>query len=294
MTKLATIINFCTNDIRYLDRCIRAVAPFSAQLIIPICDHFFDGTPENHPLLEKIYTKYPKIDFIEYAFSLDEVYGTPAKLLPGSPGWAQHWHNTSRLIGTYFLKEEIEYVLFVDVDEIFSKAPCASFDAVRFATYWYFQTPYRRATVYPDGPLLVKRDKLVHEALLDEDERMGLLHRIDGTKEREYKVDGKPIVHHYSWVRSEEELQKKVATWGHHWERDWQLLLKEGKGDFVRGYTYEEAPLFWDPFEEALDLPNACPPFHNVKKVGPKDISRMELEQLALPAQNRNVTPFTK
>jgi len=38
------------------------------QNIVPVCDHFFDGSPENRPLLEKIYSAFPEILFIEYPF----------------------------------------------------------------------------------------------------------------------------------------------------------------------------------------------------------------------------------
>lgn len=278
---ISTLINFCTHDLRFLDRCIEGVRPFSSQIIIPVCDHFYNGTPENRPLLNQIYTKYPDIDFIEFAYTPDELYGTPAKIPPGSPGYAQHWHNTARLVGSYFLNDSIEWVLFVDVDEIFSSPPPpTSLDAVRFATYWYFKTATNRATVTPDGPLLVRREKLTHELLLDEDERMGLYYRIEGNKQREHLIDGKPIVHHYSWVRTAKEMEQKIATWGHHWERDWKTLLKEGEGDFVRGYTYEEGPLFWDPLSESIELPKAAPTT-NVRKVGPSVIRRLELETLA-------------
>ena len=39
----ATIINFCSNDYSYLRHCIDGVKPFSSQVIVPVCDHFFDG-----------------------------------------------------------------------------------------------------------------------------------------------------------------------------------------------------------------------------------------------------------
>jgi hypothetical protein len=280
MSKIATIINFCTYDLPYLDRCISAVTPFSDQILLPVCDHLFDGTPEDLSLLGRIYKKYPRIDFIEFAYSETEVYGTPSKLVPKSPWWARHWHNSARLIGTYFLRKEIDYLLFVDVDEIFEgdvrEIPFHEYAALRFATYWYFKSASRRATVTPDGPLLIAREQVDTERLLNEYERTGLFLLANGRKEREFLWEAKPLVHHYSWVRGERELVQKVRAWGHNWERKWEEQI-HGSEDFVRGYTYEEVEPFWDPLEETVILPSGRA--EPLARVTPKEIFRKEIAQ---------------
>lgn len=276
MTKLASIISFCTHDLRFLDRCIKSISLFSDQILIPVCDHFYNGKAEDLDLLQRIYAKYPEVDFIEFAYSETEVYGTPSRLVPYTPGWAQHWHSTARLIGTYFLKPEIDAVLFLDVDEIFEREPTlGNYDAIRFATYWYHKTADHVATTRPDGPLLVKREKLTHELLLNEDERCGMFEEIRGKKIRSFS-EKNPLVHHYSFVRTPSEMLAKVRSWGHHWERDWEKLIDE-EGDFVRGYTYEKREPYWDPLQEKIVLPEQkALPKH---RVSPKDIFRMELAQ---------------
>lgn len=294
MSKIGSVICFCSHDLRFLDKCIQSVQPFSDQILIPICDHFYNGEKENFALLQHIYQKYPTIDFIEFAYSTEEVYGTPAKLLPGTPQWAHQWHNTPRLISYFFLKEEIDWVLFLDVDEIFSanlkQIPFTDYAAIRFATYWYFQTADRCATVFPDGPLLVKRDKLCFHHLMDEHERMGHFFFIEGKKQRQYLFQEKPLVHHYSWVRTEEELRQKTKTWGHHWERDWEKLKKEHpKEDYVRQYTYTQVEPFWDPLVQKIETPgqevelfaHRKQQFPHVKRVTPKEIFRLEVAEMA-------------
>ena len=282
MTKIATVISFCTDDVRFLDRNIHAVRPFSSQIVIPVCDHFYNGKPEDLELLQKIYHKYPDVDFVEFAYSENEVYGTPAKLVPGSPDWAQHWHNSARLVGSYFLKPEIDYVLFVDTDEIFTadvrSIPFHEYEAIRFATYWYFKTASQCATVTPDGPLLIKKNHLSTQLLLNPHERMGMFEQINGRKEREFCVECKPIVHHYSWVRSPEEMLKKVRSWGHHWERDWEKLMKS-EGDFVRKYEYKEVKADWDPLAEEVTYPEIKETATRVNKVTPIQIFRMEISK---------------
>ncbi len=282
MTKIGTVISFCTHDVRFLDRNINAVRPFSSQIVIPVCDHFYNGKPEDLELLQKIYHNYPDVDFVEFAYSEDEVYGTPAKLVPGSPYWAQHWHNSARLVASYFLKPEIDYVLFVDTDEIFTAdvrtIPFHEYEAIRFATYWYFKTASQCATVTPDGPLLIKKSLLTTQLLLNPHERMGMFEQINGRKEREFCVDGKPIVHHYSWVRTPEEMLKKVRSWGHHWERDWEKLM-QSEGDFVRKYEYKEVEVDWDPLAEETTYPEIKNIFNNLAKVTPKQIFKMEIQK---------------
>lgn len=278
MTEIGAIISFCTNDLRFLDRCIRGARLFSSQIVIPVCDHFYNGEAEDPDLLGRVYAKYPDIDFVQFSYSADEVYGTPSKLVAGTPGWARHWHNSSRLIGTYFLHPSITHAAFLDADEIFSSSfEVGAYDAIRFASYWYFKSAVRAATVFPDGPLLIKRKHVTTELLLDEDERAGMFQKINGEKVREYLQEEKPLVHHYSWVRPRDEMLQKVRCWGHHWERDWEKLI-DRSDDFVRGYEYKNTPLFWDPLQEKIELPK-------VKKLAkitttPKEISRMEIKKI--------------
>lgn len=275
MSNVAAIVSFCTHDIRFFEKCISSLHPFCSQIIVPVCDHFYNGEPEDRILLERLYASYPGVTFVEFAYSETQVYGTPSRLVPGSPYWAQHWHNTSRLIGTYYLSEEIDCAIFCDIDEIFASTPeIAKEDAIRFATYWYDRRADMRATCYPDGPLLVKRSLLSDDVILNQDERMGMFHRIKGKKVQNWKKEGKPIVHHYSFVRTEEELKCKVRRWGHHWERDWWSLLQQ-EGDVVREYSYERADLFWNPLEASIRLSQErARPAHHLT---PQAFSRIQL-----------------
>ena len=209
---LATVISFCTNDYRFLKSCIDGVSSFSSQIVIPVCDHFFDGTLENLALLEKIYSDYPGVQFIEFAFDSEQLYGTFAKREPQSQEWGNHWHNTGRLIASYFINQEVEHLLFCDVDEVFDQKKMGSwlkefdwraYQAVRFSTYWYFRDACFQALSTPDGPLLLKKEIAEPKLLLHEDERMGIFLSIQGKKERlMHGLDGKPMVHHYSWVKT--------------------------------------------------------------------------------------------
>ena len=118
-----------------------------------------------------------------------------------------------------------------------------------------------RATTWPDAGLLIKKSALSPELILNPDERMGMLFGVEGKTERfVHGVDGLPMVHHYSWVRTKEEMLKKTRAWAHHWERDWAQLIEEefsrdfNGTDFVRKYDYVQVSNPYNPL--ALEKKN--------------------------------------
>lgn len=301
-SSIATVISFCTNDWRFLDKNIKEAKLFSKQIVIATCDHFFDGTLEDLALLEACYAKYPDCTFIEYQFDPQNPYGRAAPLAPDDLNAAHHWHNTARLVSFFGLLPEIDTVLFLDADEIMDGKrfgswmqtfPYQNFSALRFASYWYFRREHHLATTFPDTSLLAKRSVLASENLLDEDERMGCFLRIEGEKQQAIVgEDGLPLLHHFSWVRTQKELFKKTESWGHHWEREWAALIDEefaqdfSGRDFVRGYQYETATPFFSPL--ALEKPQLPPislathrsnlsRFSHVQAPTPQQIFRQDL-----------------
>jgi hypothetical protein len=274
--KIATIISYCTNDERFLDLCVEHARPFSSQLIITTSSHFFDGAPENREKLNRAYSNYQDCSFVEYAFDSEKPYGIYCPVKACDDDWIHYWHSTARYVGFHFLNEEIDHLLFLDVDEIvdtarfmewlsfFQKEP---FDAVRFYSYFYFRKASLRAKSFSLNALLVSRKALVNpEMILTVYERKGLFDAIAGKKcNYVLGLDDAPLVHHYSWVRSEEELQRKVKSWGHHYEKDWQALLKEefskefAGRDSLYGLEYEEVKALHDPLQ-ATALKSASKP----------------------------------
>lgn len=248
MHKIATLINFSSNEAAFLKPCLEEVLPFSAQVIVSVCDHFFDGVEENKELLSKIYAEFSNVQFIQFEFQKEKnLYGAHS---------AHFWHNLGRLLGFYHVNSEIEYLLFLDVDEIIERKrfeewlkdfPLNNYAALRLACYWYFRAEKYQAKYWEDTPLLAKKSVLNHDILMNGLERAGSYSQIYGKKERHIKgKDHLPMVHHYSWVRTKEQMLRKVVSWGHREERDWVALVEKefsapfkGK-DFVHGYEFTE------------------------------------------------------
>lgn len=280
--KFGTIINFCSNDYPFLRHCIDAIQPVSEQIIVPVCDHFFDGKKEDRETLEHIYAENRDTQFIEFPFDLEK-----------SSYSASYWHNLARMIGHFFLKKEIEYVLFLDSDEIADterliewqgKFPYCEYEALRLAGYWYFREARFQAMAWENTPLLVKREAVDGTLLMNPRERGGIFDCMQGLKkEKVLGLDAKPLFHHYSWVRTKEQLLRKVASWGHNWERNWtEEVEKEFSHpfngvDFVHGYEFIEVAPF-----VCIDLmkrPSRRSSSHitNVRQLSHKDVMKIDM-----------------
>lgn len=275
---ISTIVNFCSNESRFIKATLEQAQLFSQQVIIPVCDHFFDGTPENRPLLEQIYAAFPECLFIEYPYLPQKI---PKKIWKKVDP-AHFWHSLSRLIGFASLDEEVETVLFLDADEVpdgkkFAEwLDCSDYrhhTALKLSNYWYFREPSNQALRFEDSVVLAQKRALELDILLHKDERDAIYNLLPGPKRRHVAgSDGAPMFHHYSWVRTKDEMLQKVRTWGHKGDRDWTALVHEEfaapfRGtDFVHGYSYQSVkPCFDIRLEGTLFEPKGKPQVKRLK-----------------------------
>ncbi len=281
---IASIISFCSLDEHFLPYAIEAALPFSDQILISLCDHRFDGSKENN---QKYFETISECTFVEYAFS-DRLYGTEQFIDPGSLLYHHHWHNTSRLVPTYFLDSQIEWVLFLDADEIIDTDRFMQMtweeDVYRLASYWYFRETFLQATTWPDSAVLMPRQYVTPDTLLHPKERSGWIKSLGG-QNMVLGQDQKPLVHHYSWVRSKQEMLQKVNCWGHGSEDNWEALIEKemeqdfSGTDFVYGFDYKKVKPFIDPFKQKV-YPQGNPSV--VHRVTPKDIYNLEVQRCFL------------
>jgi hypothetical protein len=253
--KIATIINFCSNDYPFLEHAVRQAKRFSKQIIVPVCNHFYDGMVENREILRAAYAEHPECLFVEFEYNAEKnFYAAQGRRM---------WHSIARLIGFYFLDPDIEYVLFIDTDEIVDAQAFSAwvetreyqqYEAMRLACYWYFREPHLQAEATEDTPLLVCRAAWNPDLILHPWEREGGFALFKGKKIRGVKSEA-PMIHHYSWVRTREQMLRKAMSWGAHDEKDWATLIDEehsrlfNGSDFVHGYAFRKV----DPFVD-IDL----------------------------------------
>ena len=293
---LATIINYCTNDYRFLGKCLEEVHHFSDQVLIPVCDHFFDGTPENRKLLNHTYANFPNCQFIEFAYSPSKLYSPFLSYTLADEEWAHLWHSTSRYLGFLYLKPEIEHVLFLDSDEIPDGRRVAKwlqtntykqYNALYLFAYLYVLKSNLRAKKLQNLILFSRTSTLQTRYLLHPGERRSTyLFSPEPKKENVRGADHLPLFHHYSWVRTQEECDQKAATWAHRKEGGWLELIRQTfsgeKKFFGSTHEYEEiAEIYFDPL--SVSIPTNFlhkTSFPNVKKVTHEDIFQKEIEIL--------------
>ena len=292
-----TVISYCTNDYRFIGKCIAEAKKFSDHVVIPVCDHFFSGVPENRNLLNQTYAEHPDCTFVEFTFTPDRHYSPYCTHVPSDEGWTRLWHSTARYIGSLFLRDEIDYFFFLDCDEIPEGEKVAewlhageyrNYNALRLLGYYYALRCTLRAKKFQSLALLIRRSALEPRFFLQVDERHGLYQWISEPKKKEVRGGAKPFFHHYSWVRPQSECLHKADTWGHRTEENWETQIeksfeekkfKDLFGQIDLEFEEIENPYF-DPL--AVSLPTRAilkQEFPHVKRVTPRDIFQIEIEK---------------
>lgn len=233
-----TVISYCTNDYRFIRSNIEQCLKFSDKVIIPICDHFLDGTSENKDILQRTYElkNLGNVVFIEFEWNNQHP--------------SRYWHNMSRWLGN--MESESDYVLHLDADEIvdgdlmnqyLKTGDHLSYDVVSFECYWYFREPIYQAKKTEMAGSLIKKCIWTPNIAFTEAERWA--YRGTNLKYKEHCTHLDQVIsNHYSWVRTKEQMINKVKSWGHNKDKNWVELVEEefnrdfNGTDFVHGYSY--------------------------------------------------------
>jgi hypothetical protein len=145
---MTAILHFCTNDYRFLQRQIDELSLVCNQVIIPICDHFFNGEKENRELLSHAFQTFPKVQFLLFQYDAKRLYSPLLNRKPEDEDWATLWHSTSRYIGYLFSPPRAKYLLFIDADEIIEAKRFKSWLAktpLKENAYWFSSYCYTRS-----------------------------------------------------------------------------------------------------------------------------------------------------
>jgi hypothetical protein len=238
---ISTILQYSTIDYRFLKANLEQLSKFSDEIIVPICDHFFNGVPEDVELLQKTFELINSTpNCTGYLFEWQGLNANPG-----------YYHNLSRALGTSVAKGD--WLLFVDGDEIVDDSFKEWFEIKAQYTditywitcYWYFREPIYQSKSYEGCGLLIKRDKCNWNInVRDERQQFHVGPNFIHGGYNHILVDGKPMIHHFSWVRTKEEMLKKVHNWGHKNDTNWIDLVEEefsrpfSGTDFIHKYQY--------------------------------------------------------
>lgn len=242
---VTAVVQYSTMDLAFLTSNLRQLCRACDEIIVTMCDKLFSGEPENPDRIEatrRVVNIFPKVRLIKYPWE-------------GPKDNPAYYHTLGRAIGT--LNAKHDRILLVDADEIISDEfpqflednPDPS-KAYWFTCYWYFRDPRLQATKLESAGLLIAKKDCVWdlEARL---ERQQLFQKVwdegrltHGDLNPFFGRSGQPLMHHFSWVRSKEQMLAKVRNWGHKGDKDWVSLVEQEFSrpftgtDFVHGYSY--------------------------------------------------------
>lgn len=291
---LATVIHYCTNEYRFLKKVVEEAKLFSKKIIVVVCDHFFNGTPERRDLLHQTYCDFPECLFFEFSFSSQQIYNGLTGHSIGDPEWGFLWHSTSRYLAALFMPEDIEYALFIDSDEVLDGKRFAKwleqgtyqdYAAFRLVCYFYVLHANLRAKKVSNSGIMVAMKNLDRSLILNVQDRWGWFHGISGPKKLLLDEDLTPFVHHYSWVRSKEECFLKASTWGHRFDKEWDPLIEEmfqnpHVQDLLNlGVEFEKTDLYFDPLSVPSPVIAKNHQFNNVLKINESLARKKEIEK---------------
>lgn len=239
--KIKTIINYCTNDQRFINDSINSARSISDEIIVTYTSCFYNGEPENMDLIQITIDSNPDVNFVKIQYDENK---------------NQDWCCFSRIVGYNHTQNGEDYVLFLDSDEIIESELCYKFinsdefifgHDYKLENYFYFrETNYQAIQLEDSATLLYSKNLNINNVFPSD--RTSLFDNSLNLKHRHTTYKGQVLMHHYSWVRTKEQMIKKVKTWGHKNDRNWiELVEKEfshefNGTDFIHGYSYKILP----------------------------------------------------
>lgn len=232
---IEAVVLMCSNDHRFIDICLNQLKLCVNKIHVAYFSHFWNGEEENFNIINSA-VKNNKSDTCVF----NKIDWTPNK--QENLYWESYarWKMTQNCNGS-------DYIAYFDIDEIpdsnlFNeyKKEFYKYDSIRLRNYWYFREPVYRANSTEKSVVICKTHLAKSVPFLPAWSRDQYFdnfgNRIIDNKE--------PCIHHYSWVRTKQEMIKKVTTWGHKNDKDWVACVEKefsspfcGR-DFVHGYSY--------------------------------------------------------
>lgn len=240
--------NYSSNDIEFLEDSITQAKLITDDIHFSYVNKFFDGTQEDEELIKESKKIAHNVNFHEIDFM------DLSSQIPDKQTRFKYWHNASRINNVN--NSKYDYVLFLDGDEILDGLEfkkwidngIKNYSSYVFNVYWYFRNKKYQATTWEEGPVMVNKNLLNQDDLMNIRERWALLK--NPCNRNTLSLNEQPMIHHYSWAKGnsekecEEKLLKKIKSWGHSTDRDWESQIKEefsrpfsGK-DFIHNYNY--------------------------------------------------------
>jgi hypothetical protein len=222
----------------FLEHVVRESVKFAYHVVVAYSDKLFDNTPQDHTEVDRVRQLFAgsNVSWVQYKLDpVDELMDAPSLKRREA-----YWNNRARWEALRVLDPSCEFVVITDADEVpegdrmkrFVSAnlpdiPGPDYPAMKLANYWYMRQPTLRSRVIEDSVVLVPRHRVTSRdsVMLCDQERNDLAY--EPVLRRVADGGPTPMYHHYSWVRAPEDLIKKVRTWSHREDRNWEEVVNE-------------------------------------------------------------------
>lgn len=257
---LVCVILATSKDLHFLNANIKEIHDIFVKIHIMIGTHFWNGDPENE---DKINEFDEKLGYRE-KISIKRYNNKNKNYMPRYVNDEMYWEGYARLYGTISMPFDSDYILYLDADEIIdgkrfkqwiSEKKYIKFETIKLANYWYFREPIYRAKNYIEDSVILVNYAFAYKNKEYLFSNLGRheLYELGSVKIRNVlSIDNIPMIHHYSWVRSKEDMIKKCNTWGHKNDLDWKKLIEEefsrpfNGTDFVKKLDYDIVENFFN------------------------------------------------
>lgn len=252
-----------SDDFVFLWPGLQQLAGVCSEVVVAVGTHLWNGEPEDGQKVQAFVAKagaqWPNVRFVMYSVPQDEFKSTRGMVSP-----EMYWEGHARFVAQVAFKAKHEYVLFLDSDEVLDGSAFAAWldtgiykewAAMKLQNYWYWREPTLRARGYvEDSAVMIRTTAYNPMSLFSNQGRHGVWDACTGRKARNLPgVDGIPMIHHFSWVRTKEGMLRKVRAWGHRNDRhDWEALVSEefsrpfNGTDFLKRLQYDHVSNTYD------------------------------------------------
>ena len=244
---IGAVVLYSTNDYDYFNLCINNLLDCGiSSIVVVTCSRMWNGDEENQELMEqsiKLYADNPKVEFIK---------------IPWVPDMKPfYFENIGREMGVSFIQNKCDFVLLIDTDEIIdpytfsiwlNTYDISRYKAIGLKQYFYMKSAIYRAKTCDDYNVVLFNTKYANKKrygnarrrFLNYDNKISRwLTKLGVHPKYKLQKDDLIFIHHYSWVKTKEQLLKKVNNWGHREDRkDWASVVNNiiDKNEFEGEY----------------------------------------------------------
>ena len=219
----------------FAEDAIREAARVSGAVVVAYASHLSDGTAEDLSYVDALRARLEAGGDDASA----RIIWVPVRWEAGAS--SRFWVRYLRWAALPRLPAAVRAVLWLDGDEVVDAPRFRAWWAVRGATavlgrggaplklanFFYFREERFQAMQLEDSSVICARAGLTVAQFFDNPDAEREMFAV-GARRLVPGLDGAPLVHHYSWVRSKPLMLQKVRAWGHNKDagRDWVAAVE--------------------------------------------------------------------